>query len=45
MVRTREAMRNARGLLLILLVVGVLSLALRHDQDAASDTSPEQVTR
>lgn len=44
MVKTREAVRNARGLLLILLAVSLLSLAMHRDQEAAPEQPSEAVT-
>lgn len=44
MVKTREAMRNARGPLMILLLVSVLGLALHKDQEAAPVQAQESVS-
>lgn len=44
MVRTREAVRNARGLLLILLVVSLLSLVLRRDHEGDGHTDRTEWT-
>lgn len=44
MVKTRKAVRNARGPLMILLVVSVLALAQHQDNEKKAATPTEEVT-